>query len=121
MSDLMQPDVTGFFDPATNTISYVVRDPTSAHCAIIDSVMDIDYAAGRITQTHADAMIAHVRAQGLTLDWLIETHVHADHLSAAPYIQAALGGRIGIGVGIVAVQEVFGKIFNEGTEFQRDG
>jgi glyoxylase-like metal-dependent hydrolase (beta-lactamase superfamily II) len=117
----VKPLVTGFFDPATNTISYVVQDPASPACAIIDSVMDIDYAAGRITYAHADAMIAHVRDHGLTLDWLIETHVHADHLSAAPYIQRALGGKIGIGRAITVVQDTFGKVFNEGTEFQRDG
>ena len=117
----LHPEVTGFFDPATNTISYVLRDPAGTACAVIDSVMDIDYAAGRITHAHADRIIAHIRDHGLTLEWLIETHVHADHLSAAPYIQAQLGGRIGIGAGIVEVQEVFGKIFNEGTEFQRDG
>lgn len=115
------PDVTAFFDPTTNTISYVVRDPASTACAIIDSVMDIDYAAGRITYDHADKMIAFVQDNGLTLEWLIETHVHADHLSAAPYIQNRLGGRIGIGDKIMVVQETFGKIFNEGTEFQRDG
>lgn len=117
----VKPEVTGFFDPATNTISYVVKDPASAACAIVDSVMDIDYAAGRITYTHADEIIAFVRARDLTLDWLIETHVHADHLSAAPYIQRQLGGRIGIGRNITVIQDTFGKIFNEGTEFQRDG
>jgi glyoxylase-like metal-dependent hydrolase (beta-lactamase superfamily II) len=115
------PEVQGFFDPATNTISYVVKDPSSNACAVIDSVMDIDYAAGRITYDHADAMIAYIRKHGLKLDWIIETHVHADHLSAAPYIQTALGGKIGIGDKIMVVQETFGKIFNEGTEFQRDG
>lgn len=117
----LHPAVTGFFDPATNTISYVVRDPQGTACAVIDSVMDLDYAAGRITHDHADRIIAFIKAQGWTLDWLIETHVHADHLSAAPYIQGQLGGRIGIGAKITEVQEVFGKIFNEGTEFQRDG
>jgi glyoxylase-like metal-dependent hydrolase (beta-lactamase superfamily II) len=117
----VKPDVTGFFDPATNTISYVVKDPGSAACAVIDSVMDIDYAAGRITYDHADQIIAHIKANGLVLEWLIETHVHADHLSGAPYIQKALGGKIGIGRGITVVQDTFGKVFNEGTEFQRDG
>ena len=117
----VKPEVTGFFDPATNTISYVVKDPASQHCAIVDSVMDIDYAAGRITYDHADQIIAFVREKGLTVDWLIETHVHADHLSAAPYIQRQLGGKIGIGRNITVVQDTFGKIFNEGTEFQRDG
>ena len=115
------PQVTGFFDATTNTISYLVRDPGSDACAVIDSVLDIDYAAGRITHGHADAIIAEIEAQGLTLDWIIETHVHADHLSAAPYIQNRLGGRIGIGARILEVQETFGKVFNEGTEFQRDG
>ncbi|CTQ50334.1 MBL fold metallo-hydrolase [Jannaschia donghaensis] len=117
----IHPDVSAHFDPATNTISYIVKDPASDHCAIIDSVMDIDYAAGRITYDHADLLIEEVRTRGLTLDWIIETHVHADHLSAAPYIQDRLGGQIGIGAEIVTVQETFGKIFNEGTEFQRDG
>jgi glyoxylase-like metal-dependent hydrolase (beta-lactamase superfamily II) len=117
----VKPEVKGFFDPATNTISYVVKDPASPSCAIVDSVMDIDYAAGRITYDHADELIAHVRANGLTLEWLIETHVHADHLSAAPYIQRHLGGKIGIGRNITEVQDTFGKVFNEGTEFQRDG
>ena len=88
---------------------------------MIDSVMDIDMAAGRITHEHADAMIAYIAREGLRLEWIIETHVHADHLSAAPYIQQKLGGRIGIGEKILVVQDVFGKIFNEGTEFQRDG
>ncbi|WAP70351.1 MBL fold metallo-hydrolase [Jiella pelagia] len=117
----VKPEVKGFFDPATNTISYVVRDPASNACAIVDSVMDIDYAAGRISYAHADAVIAYVKAHDLTVEWLIETHVHADHLSAAPYIQKHLGGRLGIGRNITVVQETFGKIFNEGTEFQRDG
>ncbi|WP_372841231.1 MBL fold metallo-hydrolase [Phaeovulum sp.] len=117
----VKPEVKAFFDPATNTISYVVKDPASTSCAVIDSVMDIDYAAGRITYTHADAMIAYIREHGLQLEWIIETHVHADHLSAAPYIQQKLGGKIGIGENILVVQDTFGKIFNEGTEFQRDG
>ena len=120
--DLSQkPEVTAFFDAPTNTISYVVKDPASNACAVVDSVMDIDYAAGRITYDSADAIIAHIRDRGLTLEWLIETHVHADHLSAAPYIQGKLGGKIGIGEQITVVQEVFGKVFNEGTEFRRDG
>lgn len=117
----IKPEVSGHFDEATNTITYIVKDPASDHCAIIDSVMDIDYAAGRITYDHADALIAEVKERGLTLDWIIETHVHADHLSAAPYIQQKLGGKIGVGEKIMEVQETFGKVFNEGTEFQRDG
>lgn len=115
------PEVTAFFDEATNTISYVVRDPGSNACAVLDSVMDFDHAAGRITYVSADEIIAYIEAHGLKLEWLIETHVHADHLSAAPYIQARLGGKIGVGAQITVVQEVFGKVFNEGTEFQRDG
>jgi glyoxylase-like metal-dependent hydrolase (beta-lactamase superfamily II) len=117
----VRPEVHGFFDPATNTISYVVRDPASDVCAVIDSVMDIDYAAGRITYDHAEEIIAFIRDRGWRLEWLIETHVHADHLSAAPYIQGKLGGKIGIGEEITVVQETFGEVFNEGTEFQRDG
>ena len=116
-----KPDVSAFFDEATNTISYIVKDPASDHCAVVDSVMDIDYAAGRITYDHADQLIAEIERRGLKLDWIIETHVHADHLSAAPYIQQKLGGKIGIGSKIMVVQDPFGKIFNEGTEFQRDG
>jgi len=117
----VKPDVTAFFDEATNTVSYVVKDPNSNACAVIDSVMDIDYAAGRIAYHSADVIIEHIQAHGLKLEWLIETHVHADHLSGAPYIQGKLGGRIGIGSNITIVQETFGKVFNEGTEFQRDG
>lgn len=110
----VKPEVTPFFDPATNTISYVVKDPGSDACAVVDSVMDIDYAAGRISYESADAIIAFVRDRGLKVEWLIETHVHADHLSGAPYIQAALGGRIGIG----SQTETFGT-FNESTESRR--
>ncbi|MCC4244910.1 MBL fold metallo-hydrolase [Stappia indica] len=116
-----RPEVTAFFDPKTNTISYVVQDPGSKACAVVDSVMDIDYAAGRISYESADRIIDFVRENGLTVDWLIETHVHADHLSGAPYLQEKLGGRIGIGENIRLVQDTFGKVFNEGTEFQRDG
>lgn len=117
----IEPDVKGFFDPATNTISYIVKDPATNACCVIDSVMDISYAAGRISFEHADEIIADIEARALKLEWLIETHVHADHLSAAPYIQQTLGGRIGIGRNITIVQDTFGKVFNEGTEFRRDG
>ncbi|MCC0068385.1 MAG: MBL fold metallo-hydrolase [Rhodobacteraceae bacterium] len=121
MTARAKPEVKGFFDEATNTISYVVKDPAGKACAIVDSVLDFDYASGR-TDTHsADAVIAHVKAAGLTVEWILETHVHADHLSAAPYIQDRVGGKIGIGANITVVQDTFGKIFNEGTEFQRDG
>lgn len=115
------PEIAPFFDAATNTISYVVRDPESTACAVIDSVMDFDYASGRISFAHADAIIAFIRERGWRVEWLIETHAHADHLSAAPYIQRQLGGKLGIGETIKVVQETFGKVFNEGTEFQRDG
>ena len=117
----VKPEVVPFFDEPTNTISYIVKDPASNSCAVIDSVMDIDYAAGRITYDGADKIIAYIQERGWKLEWLIETHVHADHLSAAPYIQEKLGGKLGIGENIRVVQNTFGKIFNEGTEFQRDG
>jgi len=117
----VHPEIEPFFDPATNTISYVVRDPASASCAVIDSVMDIDVPSGRITFDHADKIIAYIEKHDLRLEWLIESHAHADHLSAAPYIQSRLGGKIGIGENITVVQDTFGKVFNEGTEFQRDG
>ncbi len=97
------PQVEAFYDEATNTFSYIVRDPGSDACAIIDSVLDMDYAAGRLSYDSADRIIARVREQGLRLEWLLETHVHADHLSAAPYLQQALGGKIGIGEQITVV------------------
>lgn len=117
----VKPEVTAFFDEQTNTVSYVVKDPKSNACAVVDSVMDIDYAAGRISYESADKIIAFIKECGLKVEWLIETHAHADHLSAAPYIQGKVGGKLGIGENIKIVQDVFGKIFNEGTEFQRDG
>ncbi len=115
------PVVTGFFDDATNTITFLVKDPSGPACAIIDSVLDFDYSSGRTDTASAEAVIAHVRAEALSVEWILETHVHADHLSAAPYIQQQLGGKIGIGENITVIQNTFGKIFNEGTEFQRDG
>jgi glyoxylase-like metal-dependent hydrolase (beta-lactamase superfamily II) len=117
----LKPEVTSFFDEPTNTVTYVVKDPKSKSCAIVDSVLDIDYAAGRISYGSADQVIDFVKKHDLKVEWHIETHVHADHLSAAPYLQKHLGGKIGIGRNITVVQETFGKIFNEGTEFQRDG
>ena len=117
----VKPEVEAFFDPATNTISYIVKDPGSDACALVDTVMDFDYASGRLSFESADKLIARVRERGLKVEWILETHVHADHLSAAPYIQRELGGKIGIGAKITVVQETFGKVFNEGTEFQRDG
>jgi glyoxylase-like metal-dependent hydrolase (beta-lactamase superfamily II) len=117
----MHPNVTAFFDEATNTITYLVQEPEGRACAVIDSVLDFDYASGRTDTRSADAVIAAIRERGLDLQWILETHVHADHLSAAPYIQERIGGKIGIGRKITVVQDTFGKVFNEGTEFERDG
>lgn len=121
MQTLVKPLVKGFFDEATNTVTYVVRDPGSTAAAIVDSVLDFDYSSGRTDTASADRVIDYLKAEGLDLKWILETHVHADHLSAAPYIQQRIGGKIGIGEKITVVQDTFGKIFNEGTEFQRDG
>lgn len=118
---MKHPLVTQFFDEPTNTFSYIVQDPDSSACAIIDSVLDFDYAAGRTDVRSADEIIEYVRNNNLTVEWILETHVHADHLSAAPYLHEQLGGKTGIGEKIVEVQEVFGKAFNAGTEFARDG
>ena len=115
------PEVTAFFHEPTFTASYVVADPDSRRAAIVDSVLDFDQASGRTSTSAADEIIAFVRGHGLTVDWLLETHAHADHLSAAPYLQGQLGGQLAIGSGITIVQDVFGKVFNEGTAFRRDG
>ena len=115
------PEVRAFFDSDSNTVSYVVTDPATKKAAIIDSVLDFDYASGTIAYDHADMIVAYVKGQALDVEWLIETHVHADHLSAAPYIQQKLGGKLGISSRISEVQTVFGKMFNAGTEFERDG
>ena len=115
------PVVRSFFDEPTNTASYVVHDPASRQAAIVDSVLDFDAAAGRTSRGSADAIIAYVKAERLSVVWLLETHAHADHLSAAPYLKETLGGQLAIGRQILHVQQVFGKIFNEGTEFARDG
>jgi glyoxylase-like metal-dependent hydrolase (beta-lactamase superfamily II) len=117
----MTPIVQAFFDEATNTVTYVVTEQNGKACAVIDSVLDFDYASGHTDTRSADAVIAYIQDKGLHLEWILETHVHADHLSAAPYIQERLGGKIGIGDQITTVQNTFGKIFNEGTRFQRDG
>ncbi len=117
----MTPDVKAFFDEATNTVSYVVREPQGRACAIVDSVLDYDPASGRTNTQSADEIIAWVKSEDLQVAWILESHVHADHLSAAPYLQEHLGGKIGIGANITVVQDTFGKVFNEGTEFQRDG
>ena len=118
---MAQPEVSGFFDEATNTVSYVAADPSTGDCAVINSVLDYEPTAGRTDRHSADRLIAFVRERGLRTEWVLETHVHADHLSAAPYIKEQLGGRLAIGQGITVVQDVFGKIFNAGTEFERDG
>ena len=115
------PDVNAFFDLDTNTISYVVNDPATNTCAVIDAVLDFNMASGVIDTASADKIIAFVRSKNLQVEWLIETHVHADHLSAAPYLQNMLGGKIGISAEIASVQKIFGKVFNAGTEFERDG
>lgn len=116
-----RPRVRSFFDPATFTISHVVRDPGSSTCAIIDSVLDYDAASGRTMNVSAQALINYIKSESLEVQWLLETHAHADHLSAAPFLQKEIGGQLAIGREIIRVQEVFGKIFNAGTEFQRDG
>jgi len=117
----VSPQVIPLFDETTNTATYIVKDPNSNACAIIDSVLDIDYAAGNLEYHNAKLLIDKVRELKLNVEWIIESHVHADHLSAAPFLQQELGGKLGISNQITLVQETFGKIFNEGTEFQRDG
>ena len=115
------PHVTAFFDEPTFTVTYIVTDPVTRQAAVIDSVWDFDHASGRTSFASADVIVAHVEAERLTVAWILETHAHADHLSAAPYLQEKLGGKLAIGREIVTVQGVFGKIFNENTEFARDG
>jgi glyoxylase-like metal-dependent hydrolase (beta-lactamase superfamily II) len=117
----MNAHVEAFFDPATYTYSYVVSDPATGQCALIDSVLDYDPAAGRTSYQSADRLIAHVREQGLSVQWILETHVHADHMSAAPYLRQQLGGQLGIGDQITVVQDTFGKLFNAGPDFPTDG
>lgn len=120
-TDLMCPTVVPFFDEDSNTFSYVVRDPASNACAIIDSVAEIDMASGSIAYSGAESIIRYVKDQSLDVQWIIETHVHADHLSAAPYLKAALGGVIAIGEHVTTVQNTFAKIFNTSKEFAQDG
>jgi len=117
----MQPHVEAFFDPATFTYSYVVSDASTQRCAIIDSVLDYDPASGRTSYASSDRLIDYVKTHKLQVDWLLETHVHADHLSAAPYLQRELGGQLAIGEHITTVQNTFGKLFNAGSEFATDG
>ncbi|MEO7504200.1 MAG: MBL fold metallo-hydrolase [Sphingomicrobium sp.] len=119
--ELRAPAVRSFFDEATFTASYLVHDPVTKKAAVIDSVLDFDQASGRTSCGSADRILAVVEAEGLAVEWLIETHAHADHLSAAPFLQEKLGGKLAIGAEIVRVQQVFGKVFNEGTRFARDG
>lgn len=121
MKSAMTPDVKGFFDPDTYTISYVVSDPESGVCAIIDPVLDFDMASGRSSHHAANRLVKYVKDGNLELEWILETHVHADHISAAPYIQEKLGGKIAIGKNVTVIQDVFGRAFNENETFQRDG
>ena len=118
---MLHPEVFSFFDEPTNTATYILKDPASRAAAVVDSVLDYDAAAGRTDTKAADGLIAYVREHDLKVEWLLETHVHADHLSAAPYLKEKLGGKIAIGANITVVQDVFGKVFNAGTEFERDG
>jgi glyoxylase-like metal-dependent hydrolase (beta-lactamase superfamily II) len=116
-----RPSIAGLFDEATNTVTYIVHDPASGEGAIIDSVLDFEAASGRTSNGPADLVIEYVRRHELKIAWILETHAHADHISAAPYLQERLGGKLGIGREIIRVQEVFGKLFNAGTDFERDG
>ncbi len=118
---LPSPCVKTFFDPVTFTASHVVRAPESAACAVIDSVLDFDMTSGRISTGSASALVQYIRDEGLQVQWLLETHAHADHLSAASLLQQQVGGKLAIGEHITAVQDTFGKVFNAGTEFKRDG
>ncbi|WP_420476497.1 MBL fold metallo-hydrolase [Noviherbaspirillum sp. ST9] len=113
--------VEGFYDTATGTVSYIVLDRSSRQCALIDTVLDYDPKAGRTDTVSADRLAARVRELGANVQWILETHVHADHLTAADYLRRQLGGRLGIGRGITAVQQVFGRLFNAGDDFAHDG
>jgi glyoxylase-like metal-dependent hydrolase (beta-lactamase superfamily II) len=118
---MARPEVKAFFDQDTNTVSYVVTDPETRHCAIVDSVLDFSPNAGRTEHASAQKIVDYVQQENLTVEWMLETHVHADHLSAAPWIQEQLGGKLSIGEHIRTVQETFGKVFNAGSDFARDG
>jgi glyoxylase-like metal-dependent hydrolase (beta-lactamase superfamily II) len=115
------PEITAFFDEDTFTVTYIVADPDTKQCAVIDSVLDYDANTGRTRTDSADKVITHINEQRLTLVWLLETHVHADHLSGAPYIQQQLGGKITIGDQITQVQDIFGNLFNAEEAFSRNG
>ncbi|WP_250491643.1 MBL fold metallo-hydrolase [Caballeronia sp. GAWG1-1] len=121
MGDRKTPIVRSFFDESTCTATYVVHDPVTLTAAVIDSVLDFDAPAGRTSTRSAQAVVAYVESEGLSIEWLLETHAHADHLSAAPFLQAKVGGKIAIGRAITAVQQIFGDIFNAEPEFKRDG
>jgi glyoxylase-like metal-dependent hydrolase (beta-lactamase superfamily II) len=121
MESKTKPEVTAFFDEDTFTVSYVVADPAGRSCAIVDSVLDFDPASGRTSRKSANRIIAFIRRKELKVGWILETHVHADHLSAAPYLRKELGGRVGIGFNVTVVQNTFGKVFNVEPEFRRDG
>lgn len=115
------PVIKAFFDPATFTVTYVVHDPETRRAAVIDSVLDYDPNSGRTSHASADQVIAYVGEKALVVDWQLETHAHADHLSAAPYLQGKLSGKVAIGEHIATVQDVFGKLFNVGETFRHDG
>ena len=117
----IKPEVKAFFDEDTGSFSYVVKDPDSKSCAIIDSVLDFDYASGSVSYAGAKKIISYIKSNDLSVEWIIETHIHADHLSAAYYLKSKLGGKLGIGSHIIFVQNLFGKIFNVASEFKRDG
>ena len=121
MTHPVRPEVTSFFDEATNAVCHILRDPSSSACAVIDSILDFDMASGTVSHGSADTVLAEVERQGLTVEWVLETHVHADHLSAMPYVAERTGAKMGIGARIDEVQRVFGKVFNAGTAFQMDG
>lgn len=115
------PHIEGFFDPTTSTVSYLVMDPVSRLCALVDSVLDYDPKSGHTGTASADRLIALVKERHAKVEWILETHVHADHLTAAPYLKERLGGKIGIGAQIATVQKVFGTLFNSGADMARDG
>lgn len=121
MNTRLTMQVEGFFDERTSTVSYIVLDLTTRQCALVDSVLDYDPKSGRTSHTSADLLVRRVRELGATVQWILETHVHADHLSAAPYLKQQLGGRLGIGQHITTVQKVFGTLFNAGSGFAHDG
>src|SRR4051812_36858116 len=121
MSASMQPTIQSFFDPVTSTVTYVVYEAPGSGCAIVDSVLDYDPKSGRTSTDSADKVIAFIHANTLTTEWLLETHAHADHLSAAPYLKEQLGGKIGIGAAICAVQHAFANKFNHHPTEARDG